>query len=60
MRADDGDRTRDPRLGKPMLCQLSYVRASVILTRDGGDRPRADDERKRKRGVWPAGRRWFA
>src|SRR5262249_22551809 len=26
-RADDGDRTRDPQLGKLMLCQLSYVRA---------------------------------
>ncbi len=26
--ADDGIRTRDPRLGKPMLYQLSYIRAS--------------------------------
>jgi hypothetical protein len=25
--ADDGGRTRDLRLGKPALCQLSYVRA---------------------------------
>ena len=25
--ADDGDRTRDPQLGKLMLYQLSYVRA---------------------------------
>ena len=25
-RADDGDRTRDPQLGKLMLYQLSYVR----------------------------------
>ena len=27
MQADDGGRTRDLRLGKPALCQLSYVRA---------------------------------
>jgi Flp pilus assembly pilin Flp len=27
--ADDGDRTRDPQLGKLMLYQLSYVRAPV-------------------------------
>jgi hypothetical protein len=27
-RADDGDRTRDPQLGKLMLCQLSYVRVA--------------------------------
>jgi hypothetical protein len=26
IRADDGDRTRDPQLGKLMLYQLSYVR----------------------------------
>ena len=26
LRADDGDRTRDPQLGKLMLYQLSYVR----------------------------------
>ena len=29
--ADDGDRTRDPQLGKLMLYQLSYVRAGSIL-----------------------------
>jgi hypothetical protein len=29
--ADDGDRTRDPQLGKLMLYQLSYVRAHPIL-----------------------------
>jgi hypothetical protein len=29
--ADDGDRTRDPQLGKLMLYQLSYVRARPIL-----------------------------
>jgi hypothetical protein len=29
--ADDGARTRDPWLGKPMLYQLSYVRAVSIL-----------------------------
>jgi hypothetical protein len=29
--ADDGARTRDLRLGKPTLYQLSYVRARVIL-----------------------------
>src|SRR6476659_8340484 len=27
LEADDGDRTRDPQLGKLMLYQLSYVRA---------------------------------
>jgi hypothetical protein len=27
--ADDGDRTRDPRLGKPMLYRLSYVRVAA-------------------------------
>jgi hypothetical protein len=27
LKADDGARTRDPWLGKPMLYQLSYVRA---------------------------------
>jgi hypothetical protein len=26
LKADDGDRTRDPQLGKLMLYQLSYVR----------------------------------
>ena len=26
--ANDGDRTRNPRLGRPMLCQLSYVSIS--------------------------------
>ncbi len=31
--ADDGGRTRDLRLGKPALCQLSYVRATVNLPR---------------------------
>jgi hypothetical protein len=30
-RADDGDRTRDPQLGKLLLYQLSYVRADSIL-----------------------------
>jgi hypothetical protein len=29
LEADDGDRTRDPQLGKLMLYQLSYVRAAV-------------------------------
>ena len=29
--ADDGSRTRDLRLGKPTLYQLSYVRAGRIL-----------------------------
>ena len=29
-RADDGDRTRDPQLGKLMLYQLSYVRAAEV------------------------------
>src|SRR5205085_8019567 len=28
--ADDGDRTRDPQLGKLMLYQLSYVRESAV------------------------------
>jgi hypothetical protein len=30
--ADDGARTRDLRLGKPTLYQLSYVRAAAILS----------------------------
>src|SRR5437870_10435098 len=30
-KADDGDRTRDPQLGKLMLYQLSYVREACIL-----------------------------
>jgi hypothetical protein len=34
--ADDGGRTRDLRLGKPTLCQLSYVRAGLIVERKGG------------------------
>ena len=29
--ADDGARTRDTWLGKPVLYQLSYVRAPTIL-----------------------------
>jgi hypothetical protein len=32
-RADDGARTRDLRLGKPTLYQLSYVRARPSLAR---------------------------
>jgi hypothetical protein len=36
VQADDGSRTRDLRLGKPTLYQLSYVRAAAIL----GVRPR--------------------
>src|SRR4051794_24243966 len=32
-RADDGDRTRDPQLGKLMLYQLSYVRAGPSVAR---------------------------
>ena len=30
-RADGGDRTRDPQLGKLMLYRLSYVRVRFIL-----------------------------
>jgi hypothetical protein len=30
-RADDGDRTRDPQLGKLMLYRLSYVRAGPTI-----------------------------
>jgi hypothetical protein len=29
LRADDGDRTRDPQLGKLMLYRLSYVREAA-------------------------------
>ena len=36
--ADDGGRTRDLRLGKPTLCQLSYVRAPPILGASRGRR----------------------
>ena len=32
-RADDGDRTRDPQLGKLMLYQLSYVRVALKIAR---------------------------
>src|SRR4029453_16696585 len=32
-RADDGDRTRGPQLGKLMLYQLSYVRVPLRLAR---------------------------
>src|SRR5581483_211587 len=32
-KADDGARTRDTWLGKPVLYQLSYVRAAKILAR---------------------------
>ena len=32
LRADDGSRTRDLRLGKPTLYQLSYVRAAGDFT----------------------------
>jgi hypothetical protein len=35
--ADDGDRTRDPQLGKLMLYQLSYVRAHPILAQPRRD-----------------------
>ena len=30
-RATDGVRTRDLRLGKPPLCQLSYCRIKLVL-----------------------------
>ncbi len=30
--AGNGIRTRDPRLGKPMLYQLSYARIPIILS----------------------------
>jgi hypothetical protein len=33
-RADDGDRTRDPQLGKLMLYQLSYVREARQFSPD--------------------------
>src|SRR3954449_9726401 len=36
LRADDGGRTRDLKLGKLALYQLSYVRAGLILRRVGG------------------------
>ena len=31
VRADSETRTRDPRLGKPMLCQLSYIRKCLAV-----------------------------
>jgi hypothetical protein len=46
-RADDGDRTRDPQLGKLMLYQLSYVRARATiapLPRSSGPRGHAPNE----------------
>ncbi len=30
-RANDGDRTRDTRLGKPVLYQLSYIRLQAVF-----------------------------
>ncbi len=39
--ADDGGRTRDLRLGKPTLYQLSYVRARAILPAGPGSRSMA-------------------
>src|SRR5262249_53134545 len=35
MRADDGDRTRDPQLGKLMLYRLSYVREATQFSPTG-------------------------
>ena len=35
-RADDGSRTRDLRLGKPTLYQLSYVRKGAWLSQNDG------------------------
>jgi hypothetical protein len=35
LEADDGARTRDPWLGKPMLYQLSYVRVTDKVTSEG-------------------------
>src|SRR5215831_501990 len=46
LRADDGDRTRDPQLGKLMLYQLSYVREATQFSPDS---PRADSAEKRCR-----------
>src|SRR5206468_11851670 len=39
-RADDGDRTRDPQLGKLMLYRLSYVRAATRILAPNSARPR--------------------
>jgi hypothetical protein len=44
-KADDGSRTRDLRLGKPTLYQLSYVRAEAILRLPGKDGPTVPDAR---------------
>ena len=35
LEADDGDRTRDPQLGKLMLYQLSYVRDARRIAKSG-------------------------
>ena len=40
--ADDGGRTRDLRLGKPTLCQLSYVRARTASLSRGLDQRERD------------------
>ena len=64
-RADDGSRTRDLRLGKPTLYQLSYVRAGGAILEAGGRRagrylgsdheegslPDSDRRRSRRRGL---------
>ena len=39
-RADDGDRTRDPQLGKLMLYQLSYVRVALKIAGRAGSEAR--------------------
>ena len=36
--ADDGGRTRDTWLGKPVLYQLSYVRAAITIASEQGKR----------------------
>ncbi len=41
LEADDGARTRDLRLGKPTLYQLSYIRAYRYVPASAGFRPRS-------------------
>ena len=55
--ADDGDRTRDPQLGKLMLYQLSYVRARI----DSSLVPKSDFRARAGAGTLEpcAGLRWF-
>ena len=58
VKADDGVRTRDLRLGKPTLYQLSYVRKCAEMLAIGTCDPNATRVRLDRRKPWDPG--WFA